>query len=139
MAQGAYINPFLSLAANDVSVYVKSCTPNFNPEIHDATRSGHTGKARAHGLDDWAFDVELHQDFANGLVDDLIYAAFRAGTCAVIYKPDGSATGVNNPKFTGTGFIEAYQPVSDGAIGARKVTRFRVVSNGTVIVRAEAD
>ena len=139
MAQGVYYNPYLMLGTDNISVYVKSCKPNFNPEIHDATRAGHTGRARAHGLDDWSFDVELHQDFANGIVDDIIYALFRAGTCAVTFKPNGSTTSTDNPKWTGTGMIEAYSPLADGAVGARMTTSSRVVANGTVIARAEAD
>ena len=140
MAQGAYTNAYLLLGGTlNVSAFIKSCVPNFNPEIHDATRMGHTGKARAHGLDDWSFDVELHQDFANGILDDPLYAIFRTGTCAVVFKPNGSTTSTDNPKWTGTGFIEAYSPLSDGAVGARMTTRFRIVANGTVIARAEAD
>ena len=140
MAQSVYRNCHLTVGSTDMSALgvVKSCVPNFDWIQHDDTAHGDTALSRSKGLQDWAFDIELFQDFADDGVDEKVYTAWAAGTCAIIWRPDSAAVGVNNPQFSGTGIIPTYQPVADGVVGAKAAIKFRVQSQGTALTRATA-
>lgn len=135
MGQLIYENPYLKLGTTDVTAKVRAVMPNFDYVKHDDTKSGHGAISRAKGLEDWAFDIELEQDFADNQIDEVLYGLWAAGSCAIEWKPKNEAVSANNPKYSGTGIIEAYQPVSDGKVGALAVTRFRVISKGVAMAR----
>lgn len=132
-----FTNCYLSLAGTDFSTSTRSVTLNWAAEMLDDTAMGDTTRSRAKGLYDWSLDIELYQDFTDSGNDEDLYTAFAAGTCAVILKPNGSTTSATNPKYTGTGIIEAYPAIS-GTVGDLGIVRLRVLSQGAM-TRAEAD
>jgi hypothetical protein len=139
MAESVYTNCYLSIAGpGDISTKCKSVTLNRNPDMLDDTCYGDTGKSRKKGLDDWSFDIELLDDFADSAIDDDLWTIFDAGTpVVVIWKPVNTTTSSANPRYYGTGIIESY-PLG-GAVGTLAAKKFRIIACGTLLARSDSD
>jgi len=100
----------------DLSDHVKSATINYEAEMLDATRMGHTTRVQKPGLLNWSFSLELEQDYAGGSVDATLFALIGAAAFAVVVRPTSPVKGASNPEFTGNMVLESYNPIA-GTVG----------------------
>lgn len=124
MASQVLTNAFVSLGGTDVSTYVRSVTLNLGAELQDDTTMGDTARINKAGLTNWSIDLELQQDFADNLIDEIIFGLVGAASFAVIVRPTTSAVGTSNPNYTGSAVLENYQPFGQavGELGTSTVT-----------------
>ncbi len=116
MAQLVLDNPYVNINSVDLTAYVRSVTLNLSANIMENTASGATAIGRIAGLKDNSLAVTFNQDFASAKVDATIAPLVGAAAFPIIVKPDGSATAVTNPKWTGNAVLETY-PVMAGTVG----------------------
>lgn len=137
MASFVLKNAYLLLNAVDLSDHVKQITVNYSAELKDKTAMSMAGRAKMGGLKDWSLDIQFLQDFAAAKVDATVFSI--VGTqVAVEVRPDAGAVSATNPKFTGNGIIESYQPVA-GTVGDEALTPVKMVgSDGVALARATA-
>lgn len=115
MANVVLTNAFVSLNAVNLSAFVRSVTLNYAAELQDDTAMGDSARSRIGGLKDWSIQIEFFQDYAAGAVDASLFSLVGT-TFAVEVRHSGAAASATNPKYTGTGILESYQPVG-GAVG----------------------
>ena len=115
MANMVLRNAFVSLNAVDLSNLVRQVTLSYSAELQDDTAMGDTARSRIGGLKDWSMQIEFFQDYAAGKVDATLFSLVGS-TFAVEVRPDSAAASATNPKYTGTGILESYQPVG-GTVG----------------------
>lgn len=138
MATYVYDDAYLMINSVDLSDHVESCTTTYDAEMVDDTAMGDTWREFKAGLLNGSITVNFKQDHAASNVDATIWAAFIARTAvAVIFKPNGSATAVTNPKWTGNVQIASYQPAG-GDVGGDAVAPVTLQWTGTV-TRATSD
>lgn len=115
MAKQTLTNAFISVDGNDISDHVSSVTVNYSSESQDDTAFGDDTRSRIGGLKDWSVDIEVQQDYAASNVDSILFPLIGTQVTVIVRKDQG-AVSATNPNFTGTCFVEGYQPVS-GAVG----------------------
>lgn len=115
MANMVLRNAFVSLNAVDLSNLVRQVTLSYSAELQDDTAMGDTARSRIGGLKDWSLQIEFFQDYAAGKVDATLFSLVGS-TFAVELRPDTGNASATNPKYTGTGILESYQPVG-GTVG----------------------
>jgi predicted secreted protein len=123
MAELVYKNAMIKLGSSagpstDLHPYVRSITINYAAEIQDKTAMTDTFRSRIAGLKTWDVTIEWNQDYADGLVDDELFALVGVSStaCWMVIKPTTAAAAVTNPRFYGRAVLESYSPVS-GAVG----------------------
>ena len=102
--------------AVDLSDHIRSITINYEAEIQDKTVMGATGRGKIAGLTNASIDITFAQDYAAGEVDATLHPLIGAAAFAFIIKPNGSSTGVTNPRFYGNAVLASYNPIS-GSVG----------------------
>lgn len=130
MASLVLTDCFCSLGGTDVSTYVRSVSLPYGAEMLDDTTMGDTTRINKGGLKTWQLDIEFQQDFADNLIDEILFPL--VGTAfTVIVRPTTSAVGLSNPNYTGSGVMESYQPFgqSVGELGTSTIT---IQSAGTL-------
>lgn len=137
MAEIVIKDPNVTINTVDLTSYVRSLTINYSAEILDKTASGDSSRSRIAGLLDWNVTIEFNQNYAAATVDATLFPLVGAAAFAIILKPDGAATAVTNPKFTGNALLESYPPIS-GSVGELAVTSITLQGDGT-LARATAD
>jgi hypothetical protein len=115
MANVVFTNAFVSLNAVNLSAFVRSVTLNYAAELQDDTAMGDSARSRIGGLKDWSIQIEFFQSYAAGAVDATLFNLVGS-TFAVEVRHSAAAASATNPKYTGTGILESYQPVG-GAVG----------------------
>ena len=115
MANLVLTNAYVSLNAVNMSALVRSVTLNYSAELQDDTAMGDTARSRIGGLRDWTLEVEFFQDYAASQTDATLFSLVGT-TFAVEVRPTTSSASATNPKFTGTGILESYQPLG-GTVG----------------------
>ncbi len=115
MANLVLTNAYVSLNAVNMSALVRSVTLNYSAELQDDTAMGDTARSRIGGLKDWTLEIEFFQDYAASQTDATLFSLVGT-TFAVEVRPTTSAASPTNPKFTGTGILESYQPLG-GTVG----------------------
>lgn len=128
-------NAYLSVDGNDLSAFVRSVDLPISHEMLDATTMGDDARVNEAGLQNWNVPVEMEQVIAS--VDAVLFPLVGAAAFPVIFKPDGATTGAGNPKFTGNGVIESYQPFG-GSVGDIRICNFTIQCAGE-IERATSD
>ena len=114
----------------DLSDHVKAVTLNYASELQDDTVMGDDTRSRLGGLLDWSMDIEFAQDFDSAKVDATLFPL--VGTTFIVKLVATTATvSSTNPRYTGTGILESYPPLS-GAVGDLAVTAITIQSAGTL-------
>jgi len=117
MATFVYNDAYVSIAGVDLSDHVRSLTLDAGQTMLDDTAMGDAFASNAAGLATWSVTIELLQDFAASKVDATLQGELGIGnTTALIFNPAGSTTATANPKYSGTGILESYNPLS-GSVG----------------------
>ena len=130
MANVVLTNAFVSLNAVNLSAFVRSVTLNYAAELQDDTVMGDSARSRIGGLKDWSIQVEFFQDYAAAAVDETLFTLVGS-TFAVEVRHSGASASATNPKYTGTGILESYQPVG-GAVGENLMAPVVVQGVGTL-------
>lgn len=130
MASLAFTDGFVSLGGTDISDYVTSITLDYAAEMLDETAMGDTTRIMKGGLKNWSVNLEMNQDFADNLIDEILFPLVGT-TTTVIVRPTSSAVGAANPNYTGTGIIENYSPFGNG-VGDLAKTSITIQSAGAL-------
>lgn len=133
-------NYYLNIATSDISAYIKSATLTGEYDEVEVTAMGDATHHGIPGLANWSIEVECNQSHTAAELDAIIWPLIGSATAsAIICKPNGATTGVNNPKWTGNGRIYSYSPLG-GSVGDGATTSFTIKpGDGTMIVRATSD
>ena len=133
-------NQYLKIGDNDISAYIKGATLTGEFDEVEVTASGDDVHNAIPGLANWSIEVECNQSHTAAELDAIIWPLVGAASAsAIIMKPNGDTTGVNNPKWTGNGRIFAYTPIA-GSVGDGATTSFTIKpGDGSMIVRATSD
>lgn len=142
MPAGVHVfsDAFVSINAVDLSDHVKSVTLTYGAELQEDTAMGDDTKSNTSGLKDWTIEVELYQDYTAAKVDATLFPLVGGAAVALELRDDKSqAVAVDNPKFTGTGVVESYQPVG-GSVGEIAMTKCTIRPGGATptLTRATA-
>lgn len=136
MAAFALTNPYVSVAANDLSSYVKSVEFKLNGETQDVTAmSAAAWRAFVAGLKDWEVSVTINTDVAAGLADSILWPLYMTQV-AIEIRATGSAVSTSNPKWTGNAIVVPDQ-IFGGSVGDAAETSFSLKGTGA-LTRATA-
>tara|TARA_Y100001951_G_scaffold87932_1_gene79219 strand:- start:281 stop:694 length:414 start_codon:yes stop_codon:yes gene_type:complete len=117
MATIVLYDAYVSIAGVDLSDHVRSLTLDAGQSLQDDTAMGDTFQSNAAGLATWSVTIEFLQDYAASKVDATLEGELGIGnSTALIFNPIGSTTSSTNPKYSGTGVLESYNPIS-GSVG----------------------
>lgn len=130
MASLAFTDGFVSFGGTDISSYVTSVTLDYAAEMLDETAMGDTTRIMKGGLKTWSATLEMNQDFADNLIDEILFPLVGT-TGTLIVRPTSSAVGAANPNYTGTGIIENYNPFGN-SVGELAKTTVTIQSAGTL-------
>lgn len=136
MAQGTWSTLYFSMGGTDLSSYMTAVDLNESVDTPELTPFGSTTRTRTAGLKDWSVRVTFNQDFANGLLDDLLEAA-HGTSVAIEFRPTSAVVGTDNPKRTGNAILVYEGPVSGASPGTVKKATALFTANGA-LTRAEA-
>lgn len=107
-------NAYVWVDSSDLSGQIAEAALNYGSEMLDRTAMGDTTRNRRAGLYDWSIELRAHQAFATA-VDSVLFPL--VGTSAALeIRPQNACTTASNPRYTGVGTIEKYNPLS-GAVG----------------------
>ena len=122
--------------ATDLSAYVRSITVRDSRDELDVSDMSAAGIKRIAGTPDWSVDVELYNDFADNLVNELLNTNLGVAT-ALTFRPGSGNIGTGNPEYTGTGiFFE--NPIALAKKEVAMVSLTIKCSNGVALARATA-
>ena len=116
MATLVYTNAKIEINGTDLSSHASEVSLNYASEMQDDTAMGDSTRVRKGGLKDWSIDVTWHQDFAAGKVDATLFSLVGTTVCMDM-RPQNICSTVQNPRFSGIGVIETYNPMG-GSVGA---------------------
>jgi hypothetical protein len=139
MAGQIYKNAYLSLNGSDVSHSTQELELTYEAETQDNTTMGDSTRSSLGGLKNWGVTATLVQDFTAASVDSILFPL--VGTVVPIeVRPDNSAVGAGNPKFTGYGLVKSYNPLG-GKVGDLETCKVEIVpaksgANAATLVRA---
>ena len=139
MANMVLTDAYVSIASNVLSTYATGVTLEYSVDTPDDTAMGDTTKSvMAGGLKDWSIKVEFNQDFGAGLLDAILWPLIGTA-CAFEIRPTSSVVGTGNPKYTGTGILSGYSPIS-GKVGDKATISVTLKPGGTTptLTRATA-
>lgn len=133
-------NAYLSLGGTDISAYVQKVTLKLGFDKVEDKGMGDEVHHNVKGLGNWSMDVECRQSFKASELDDILWPIVTGDEAkAVILKPNGATTSVNNPKYTGNGQIWDYPPI-DGSVGDGAKISFTIEpADDKMLKRATSD
>ena len=136
MVQKVLTNAKVLIGASDVSDHVKSVNLEYTVDAVDATKMGDTTKNSKVGLRDIKCDLELHQDYADNSIDEIIFGFLESGAInAIAIRPDNAAISANNPEYQFSAFVSSHSPVA-GSVGEGPMTKVTLTpSGGGALVR----
>ena len=109
-----YKNAYVWIDTYDLSAQCAEATINYKSEMLDRTAFGDTTRNRRGGLFDWSIVLKFHQSFAAS-VDAVLFPLVGTSASLEIRSLNSCTTAVN-PRWTGVGCLETYNPAS-GAVG----------------------
>lgn len=115
MAELVFKNPYFSVNGTNLSSYVREIQLEYGADTDDLTAGGDNTQLSIATFKRWRLRVTLNQDYASSAVDATLFALVGANASFEV-RPTTAAVGTSNPKFTGTGVVTDYPPLS-GTIG----------------------
>lgn len=137
MASLALTNAYVLINSKDLSAFVRSVTINYAAEMLDETAMGDTTRKNLGGLKTWSIDIEFKQDFGTTPAPDIDLFSLVGTTFTVAVKPVNTTASATNPRYTGTGILESYNPIGNG-VGELALAPITIQSAGT-LTRATSD
>ncbi len=137
MAHQVYTDGYFSWNAVVLSPHVREIHLRSKRSfVDDSNVMGATGRKVLPVLEDYELEVIFSQDFAATQVDATLAADALAKTPrAFEIRPTSGAVSATNPKYTGTAYIENYDPIY-GAFGEILGTRATFVPSVAGLTRA---
>ena len=134
MATYVLTNAQVSVAAVDLTAWVKSVTVKLDKAAVDDTNMGDTTNINLGGLKNWSVSITCSQDHAAAGPDATMWAIYNAtaGTAALIIFPASGGVSATNPSFTGTGLLTSY-PVIGGSVGSKSEVTYEFVPAGNMV------
>ena len=123
-------NASVLLGTDDISAFVKQVTIDQGVEELDQTAMGNTTRINYPGLATWSMEIEVFNNFASDSCDDVVSAKLGS-TFTVSVKPTATAGDADNPEWSGTTFITAYNPVQ-GTVGDLAMSRISLSAAGAL-------
>lgn len=132
MAERVITAGYLSVAANDLTGYMKSIELPVEVETVESTNFDSGGwREYEGGLKNWSISADFNQDYDDNAIDEVLWTIFTASAkVAVEVRPDDAAVSANNPKWTGMGLVTGY-PLVAGSVGA--------LSEGTLAIQGSGE
>lgn len=131
MAAFALTYAYLSVAATDISSYLRQIDFQVNGETVDLTAMSSTSwRTFAAGLRGWQIPVQCNTDVAAAALDSILWSLYQTSV-AVEIRATGAAVGTSNPKWTGSAILQPGS-IFGGSVGAGAVTSFTLIGSGAV-------
>lgn len=125
-----YKDAYVNINSNDLSAYVQSLELPMSVEALDDTAMGDNTRSNAAGLKTWTATINFHQSFVDNELDEILYGIWSAGAAVTCeFRPTTASVGANNPKYSGSGLLTEYTPMT-GAVGSQLVIPVTIVSAG---------
>jgi hypothetical protein len=122
MAKYIIDDPVVTIDGDDFSDHFSSCEIEAEFERVSVTAFGADFNEYLSGLGEATMTFEAFQDHATGELDQNMWPIFINKTPVVVtVRPTGSAVSSQNPKYTMTGVLSTYAPIS-GAKGEASTT-----------------
>lgn len=122
---------FFSFDGVNLSAVIRSLGFPYESIMKDFTDTGSGGTMiEKGGFFQWSFTVEVNQNFADGTLDDVMWAKIGT-TAAVVFRPANAAKSVDNPEFTALGTLRNWPPM-DASAGDEVRVSFEVRNAGTM-------
>jgi hypothetical protein len=118
MAKQIIKDPVVVFAGGTISANVAQATIALEADDIETTNfAGNGWRERIGGLKAGTFSMELHQDYAAGALDSILFPLL-GGTASVIVRPAGgtAAVGSANPEYAFTILVTEINPI-DSAVG----------------------
>lgn len=134
-----FTNGFFQWNAQALSSHVREIHLTIRKtKVPDHDTMGSSGEKYVVVLQAYDLMIVFRQDFAGSAVEQTLAADALAGTArAFEVRPDAGAVSATNPKYTGTAFIEEYEPIN-GAFGEVLGARAVLTPSVAGITRATA-
>lgn len=111
MAVFAATDYYIAINSTDYTSKCKQIELPIEAAELDATVFSSTGwESKIGGLKRGALTVTFKQDFANGGLDDVMFAAVGTSLTFEV-RPTSAAVGTSNPKYTGSVLISKWTPI----------------------------
>jgi hypothetical protein len=131
MAKIVLTNAVVKINGTDFSTNVNQVELALTADEIDTTSFGATGwRTVTGGLKSGSVTLSLHNDYASGAIDSVLYGLFNTSATFVVL-PNGTAAGTSNPGYTFQALVNNIQPVS-GAVGDLAVQSLTFPINGEV-------
>jgi hypothetical protein len=131
MAKIVLTNAVVKINGTDFSTNVNQVELALTADEIDTTSFGATGwRTVTGGLKSGSVTLSLHNDYASGAIDSVLYGLFNTSATFVVL-PNGTAAGSSNPGYEFLALVNNIQPVS-GAVGDLAVQSLTFPINGAV-------
>jgi hypothetical protein len=131
MAKIVLTNAVVKINGTDFSTNVNQVELALTADEIDTTSFGATGwRTVTGGLKSGSVTLSLHNDYASGAIDSVLYGLFNTSATFVVL-PNGTVAGTSNPGYTFQALVNNIQPVS-GAVGDLAVQSLTFPINGEV-------
>ena len=131
MAEHVLNNAHVTLNAVNLSDHVRSVTLNYLSELVDSSAMGDENRTRLGSVKDWSMNIEFNQDYAATEVNATLFNLVGDSLVVSVYADNGEGVSNTNPRFTGTGILESYQPLG-GTFADMHVTPVTIQGNGVL-------
>lgn len=131
MAKIVLTNAVVKVNGSDISTNVNQIELALTADEIDTTSFGATGwRTVTGGLKSGSLTLSLHNDYAAGAIDSVLYGLFNTSATFVVL-PNGTAAGSSNPGYSFQALVNNLQSVS-GAVGDLAVQSLTFPINGEV-------
>ena len=111
MAKFAATDYSITIASEDLSASLASCTLDISVDDLETTSFGNESRTRIGGLRDATLQLDFHMDFAADALDSMIEPLIGT-VVTVAILPTSSAVGAGNPSYSFSALVSGYSPFS---------------------------
>ena len=131
MAKIVLTNAVVKINGTDFSPNVNQIELSLQSDEVDTTSFSATGwRTVTGGLKSGSVTLSLHNDFAAGAIDSVLFGLFNTSATFVVI-PNGTAVTASNPSYNFECLVNSLQPIS-GSVGDLAVQSLTLPINGPV-------
>jgi hypothetical protein len=132
MAKIVLTNAVVKINGTDFSPNVNQIELSLSSDEIDTTAFSSTGwRTITGGLKSGSVTLSLHNDFAAGAIDSVLFGLFNTSATFVVI-PNGTAVSASNPSYNFEALVNSLQPIS-GSVGDLAVQSLTLPINGAVL------
>jgi hypothetical protein len=129
MAKIVLTNAVVKINGTDFSPNVNQIELSLQSDEVDTTAFSSTGwRTVTGGLKSGSVTISLHNDFAAGAIDSVLFGLFNTSATFVVI-PNGTAVTASNPSYNFEALVNSLQPIS-GSVGDLAVQSLTFPLNG---------